>query len=183
VSNEDPMVTVPAPAKNGLPQWLWPLLAGLCFGMLAGFMLGAVLTRSWARNQVLGEAVSSFGSALAGAAGATSGDYEQSVAQKAYRAAMRSDLRNLVTAEESFFADSIRYSSNLQQLAEAMRRLSPAYQTDIPSAGVTIQFTATSATGWSAIARHRSSSTHCSVFVGSATSPIPGGNEGEPVCR
>src|SRR5476649_1880026 len=30
---------------------------------------------------------------------------------KAYTAAMKSDLRNLVTAEESFFADSSKYSS------------------------------------------------------------------------
>src|SRR5258708_27848148 len=33
--------------------------------------------------------------------------------QKAYIASMKTDLRNLVTAEEAYFADSVKYSSNL----------------------------------------------------------------------
>jgi prepilin-type N-terminal cleavage/methylation domain-containing protein len=33
--------------------------------------------------------------------------------EKAYIAAMKSDLRNLVTAEESYFADNVTYTSNL----------------------------------------------------------------------
>src|SRR6266853_1841637 len=32
---------------------------------------------------------------------------------KAYIASMKSDLRNLVTAEEAFFADSVKYNTNL----------------------------------------------------------------------
>src|SRR5437899_9553920 len=32
---------------------------------------------------------------------------------KAYIASMKSDLRNLVTAEEAFFADSVKYSTNV----------------------------------------------------------------------
>src|SRR5207247_3617704 len=32
---------------------------------------------------------------------------------KAYLAEMKSDLRNLVTAEESYFADSIKYSTTI----------------------------------------------------------------------
>src|SRR3569832_2014093 len=35
---------------------------------------------------------------------------------KAYYTAMKSDLRNLVTAEEAFFADSSKYTSTLTQL-------------------------------------------------------------------
>src|SRR6266566_5263108 len=31
--------------------------------------------------------------------------------EKAYLASMKSDLRNLVTAEEAFFADSVKYTS------------------------------------------------------------------------
>src|SRR5260221_1672618 len=31
---------------------------------------------------------------------------------KAYIASMKSDLRNLVTAEEAYFADSVKYSNN-----------------------------------------------------------------------
>ena len=33
--------------------------------------------------------------------------------EKAYIASMKSDLRNLVTAEEAYFADSIKYTTNL----------------------------------------------------------------------
>src|SRR5690348_15639938 len=33
--------------------------------------------------------------------------------EKAYIASMKSDLRNLVTAEEAYFADSVKYSTNL----------------------------------------------------------------------
>src|ERR671928_2244678 len=33
--------------------------------------------------------------------------------EKAYMAAMKSDLRNLATAEEAYFADSVKYTNNL----------------------------------------------------------------------
>src|SRR2546427_962199 len=33
--------------------------------------------------------------------------------EKAYLASMKSDLRNLVTAEEAFFADSVKYTSTV----------------------------------------------------------------------
>jgi len=33
--------------------------------------------------------------------------------EKAYIASMKSDLRNLVTAEEAYFADSVKYTTNL----------------------------------------------------------------------
>ena len=33
--------------------------------------------------------------------------------EKAYLASMKSDLRNLITAEEAYFADSIKYTNNL----------------------------------------------------------------------
>src|ERR1700738_4937990 len=35
---------------------------------------------------------------------------------KAYTAAMKSDLRNLVTAEEAYFADSVKYANTIGQL-------------------------------------------------------------------
>ena len=36
--------------------------------------------------------------------------------EKAYIAAMKSDLRNLVTAEEAFFADSVKYTTDVTQM-------------------------------------------------------------------
>ena len=38
--------------------------------------------------------------------------------EKAYLASMKSDLRNLVTAEEAYFADSVKYTSNLGRSEE-----------------------------------------------------------------
>src|SRR5438105_15868102 len=40
---------------------------------------------------------------------------------KAYIASMKSDLRNLVTAEEAFFADSVKYSAKVTQRSEERR--------------------------------------------------------------
>src|SRR5258708_14165038 len=36
--------------------------------------------------------------------------------EKAYQASMKTDVRNLVTAEEGYFADSIKYTTNLGTL-------------------------------------------------------------------
>lgn len=91
---------------------------------------------------------------------------------RAYRAAVRSDLRNLVTAQESFFADHVRYSASLDSLQFT------------PSRGVTIQFSgAVRPTGWAAIATHEGApGARCAMFVGNATPPIAGAREGEPTC-
>jgi hypothetical protein len=88
-----------------------------------------------------------------------------------YAAAMRSDLRNLVTAEESYFANNIIYTTSLPSLGFT------------PSTGVTVQVTAATGTGWSASASHTASNTVCGIYVGSATPVIAGQTEGQPKCR
>ena len=89
--------------------------------------------------------------------------------EKAYIAAMKSDLRNLVTAEESYFADNITYTT----------ALGTAYNS---SAGVTVTVTAATGTGWAATSSHNATTKTCGIFVGAATAPISGANEGEPKC-
>jgi len=91
--------------------------------------------------------------------------------EKAYIAAMKSDLRNLVTAQESYFADNTTYASTIANLA---------YNT---SAGVTVVVGAATGTGWNATATQTGTSKTCGIFVGSAAAPISGENEGEPVCQ
>jgi hypothetical protein len=86
-------------------------------------------------------------------------------------AAMKSDLRNLVTAEESYFADHRTYAINVRDLDFAV------------SKGVTITLVAATSTGWSARAQHVATSKSCGIFVGSAQPPAPSQAEGEPVCR
>ncbi len=90
--------------------------------------------------------------------------------EKAYIASMKSDLRNLVTAEESYFADNVTYATTTSNLQ---------YNS---SAGVTVTIAGATGTGWSATATHNATTKTCGIFVGAATAPISGQNEGEPRC-
>jgi prepilin-type N-terminal cleavage/methylation domain-containing protein len=88
--------------------------------------------------------------------------------EKAFVTTMKSDLRNMVTAEESYFADNVTYTSNL----------GTAFT---PSAGVTIVISNATAQGWTATASHNSSTKTCNIWIGAT--PIPGQNEGAPTCN
>jgi prepilin-type N-terminal cleavage/methylation domain-containing protein len=89
--------------------------------------------------------------------------------EKAYIAAMKSDLRNLITAEESYFADQVTYTTSTTAVQFT------------PSSGVTMTIGAATGTGWSATVSHNGTTKTCGIFVGTATAPT-GGNEGEPKC-
>src|SRR5258706_245744 len=88
--------------------------------------------------------------------------------EKAYLASMKSDLRNLITAEEANFADSVKYTSNL----------GPAYAT---TTGVVSPTIAVTADGFTATVTHTTTTKTCSIYVGS-TSLAPANKEGEPKC-
>ncbi len=90
--------------------------------------------------------------------------------EKAYIASMKSDLRNLVTAEESYFADNVTYATTTANLQ---------YNS---SAGVTVTVSGATGTGWSATSKHNATTKTCGIYVGAATAPISGQNEGEPKC-
>jgi len=90
--------------------------------------------------------------------------------ERAYVAAMRSDLRNLITAEEGYFADNVTYTNSLTALNFTA------------SAGVTVSVAGVTGKGWSATASHNATSKTCGIFVGSATAPTGVTNEGEPKC-
>jgi type IV pilus assembly protein PilA len=90
--------------------------------------------------------------------------------EKAYVAAMKSDLRNMVTAEESYFADQVSYTT------------STAAVNFTPSTGVTMTIGAATGTGWNATTKHNATTKTCGIYVGSASAPISGQNEGEPKC-
>src|SRR5438067_6519258 len=89
--------------------------------------------------------------------------------EKAYLASMKSDLRNLVTAEEAYFADSVKYTTNL----------GTAYATTSGVVGPTIAVTAD---GWTANVSHTTTTKTCSIYVGS-TALAPANKEGEPKCQ
>jgi prepilin-type N-terminal cleavage/methylation domain-containing protein len=91
---------------------------------------------------------------------------------KAYVTAMKSDLRNLVTAEEAFFSDSSRYAGQTSSLK---------YQN---STGVTTPVITTGAGYWTATVSHTQLPTStCAVGI-NTTNPLPNvvAAEGEPVC-
>jgi type IV pilus assembly protein PilA len=83
--------------------------------------------------------------------------------------AMKSDLRNLVTAMESYFNDNSSY------YAPSVTALGTAFRA---STGVTVTLGTVGQTTWDATASHSASSKTCAVSVGGTSS-----NEGVPVCN
>jgi len=81
---------------------------------------------------------------------------------------MKSDLRNLVTVEELYFADSTRYTTNLGTL----------YST---TSGVTGPEIALTSTGWTAKVGQTSTVFTCAIFLGK-TPLAPATIEGTPAC-
>jgi len=92
--------------------------------------------------------------------------------EKAYVGAMKSDLRNLATAEEAFFYDSAKYTNNLVLMNNFN-----------PSAGVTLVVNAT-ASGWSASATTAfAPARQCALFSGNAAPVAPATIEGRITCQ
>ena len=88
--------------------------------------------------------------------------------EKAYLTQMKADLRNLVTAEEAYFADSIKYTTNLGTM----------YRTSTGVVGPTIALTGD---GWTASVSHTATTRTCAVYGGS-TALAPAVKEGEVRC-
>ncbi len=92
---------------------------------------------------------------------------------KAYTAAMKSDLRNLVTAEEAFFSDSGKYT---------------VYDTTVlkfkPSTGVSTPNITIGAGFWSATVSHSQiASFSCGIGVNTANTVVTTAGDGEPACK
>jgi len=107
-----------------------------------------------------------------------------STKQNAYLAAMKTDLRNLIAAEEGYAANN-----GGSYLAGTATQASPLGASSIkyaPSANVTVTV-ATSGNGWSATATHSLVSGHtCGVYVNLASAPggsNPATADGEPKCN
>ena len=92
---------------------------------------------------------------------------------KAYVTAMKSDLRNLVTAEEAFFSDSSKYTATVSQLK---------FQN---STGTIAPTVAVGSGWWTATNAHTQlAGTTCGIGI-NTTNPLSGvtAAEGEPVCK
>lgn len=91
--------------------------------------------------------------------------------EKAYRASVKADLRNLVSAQEAYFAEHATYSPSIGSLQYS------------PSMGNTVAISSATSTGWAATAKNGAITMTCGIYVGAATAPVRGQKEGEPQCE
>ena len=104
-----------------------------------------------------------------------------STKEKAYLASMKSDLRNLATTQEGYFADNQVYTAIAANNIAGVATPDPATGF-VPSAGVTITGSL-SGQGWAAQTTHTATTKTCDIFMGSgATSLGVATVEGEPKC-
>jgi hypothetical protein len=75
---------------------------------------------------------------------------------KAYRAVVKADLRNLVTAEEAYRGDYSVYTSNMASLSYSV------------SPGTQVQIVWADRSGWQAVGSHPETQGQCEIFVGVA---------------
>ena len=99
--------------------------------------------------------------------------------EKAYLASMKSDLRNMATTQEAYFADWQVYTAGT---ASNVGGTTAAVNGFVPSAGVTVVAAATGGTGWSSTAAHNGTTKTCSIFIGVAQ-VAPATVDGEPKCN
>ena len=85
--------------------------------------------------------------------------------EKAYIASMKSDLKNLATAEEAYFSDNQTYTTSLP---------AGTYNT---SPSVTVSIGTAGATGWSASATHPGTTKTCAITYGGGAT-----TDGSPIC-
>src|SRR5712691_2155615 len=83
------------------------------------------------------------------------------------QAVMKSDLRNLVTAEEAYFADHVKYTADVGAIFQ-------------PSPGVIGLHVTLTADGWTGSVGHEGTTTVCVIYVGSTANPSATA-EGKPV--
>ena len=89
--------------------------------------------------------------------------------EKAYVASMKSDLRNLITAQEAYFAD------NNSTYAASTANLGTNYKA---SSGITVTLSSVTNTGWQASATSMSTAKTCAITLGGGST-----DEGDPICQ
>jgi prepilin-type N-terminal cleavage/methylation domain-containing protein len=96
-----------------------------------------------------------------------------STKEKSYLATMKSDLRNLVTAQEGYLADVLTYYGGPVP--------DPAF-TYRPSTGGTVTIVLATTSGWQATATFTGTSKTCAIFYGTVAPIAPAVVNGEPKC-
>jgi type IV pilus assembly protein PilA len=93
--------------------------------------------------------------------------------EQAYVADMKSDLRNLATAQEAYAGDNNTYYSG------SIPSSSLVYN---PSQGISITVTEATAAGWAAVASTGFTPRTCALYSGTVTPPSPAVTEGVIAC-
>ena len=93
--------------------------------------------------------------------------------EKSYTAVMKGDLRNLVLAQEAYFAANITYYDGAVPSAQL------AYD---PSPGVGITLSSVTPGGWAAASDHSQTTKTCAIFLGAAPATAPAVVEGQVKC-
>jgi len=93
--------------------------------------------------------------------------------EQSYLATMKSDLHNLITAQEGYLADNGMY------YAGAIPNAAVAYR---PSSGTTVTMVSATAAGWQATATYTGTIRTCAVFYGNVAALAPANVNGEPKC-
>ena len=100
--------------------------------------------------------------------------------EKAVLAGMKSDLRNLVTAQEAYFSDNQSYAPALGAAQAA------GVAAFVPTTNNVIALSTVTAAGWAAQATNatlKGTITKCGIYVGSGTPPNGAVKaEGAPAC-
>jgi type IV pilus assembly protein PilA len=94
--------------------------------------------------------------------------------EKAYVSTMKSDLRNLATAQEAYWNDNSAYYGGPIPGGAFLYKPSPT---------VTVTITEASTAGWGAQASHVSTAVQCALFSGTASPPAPATIEGRIACQ
>lgn len=95
-----------------------------------------------------------------------------STRERAFMASMKSDLRNLATAEEAYFYDNATYATTLASLASFT-----------PSSGTVVTINQATVAGWSATASRPGLPKQCYLFVGSVAPVGAATVEGQVTCQ
>jgi len=93
---------------------------------------------------------------------------------KAYVATMKSDLKNLASAQESYYYEHSTYYMG------AVPNAAFAYN---PSRGVTVNILSADVAGFSATSSYAGIANTCGIFVGNHAPPPPATLEGSPACN
>jgi prepilin-type N-terminal cleavage/methylation domain-containing protein len=97
-----------------------------------------------------------------------------STKDKAYVATMKTDLKTLASAQESYYYEnSVYYNGAIPNPALPFS----------PSRNVSVTMLSADVAGWSATASYAGIATTCAIFVGGAAPPAPAAVEGSPACN